>query len=162
MKKMQAFFSWVPGRCREATEEGKKRLSAPLGEIRPADERPHPYPFLATRAVPVPQAGEGFIFVFSSVFSTIEMRGYLWVGGVSARQAASLLGPPSGVVTGSPSGGVTEPAKRRRCWTRQATSLLDPPSGVVAGPAKRRHYWTCQAASLLGPSSGAITHFVTS
>ena len=64
MKKMPAFFSWVPGRCREATEEGKKRLSVPLDEMRPADERPHPYPFLATRAVPVPQAGEGFFFVF--------------------------------------------------------------------------------------------------
>ena len=73
MKKNACIFSWVPGRCREATEEGKKRLSVPLDEIRPADERPHPYPFLATRAVPVPQAGEGFLFVFSAIFATIEM-----------------------------------------------------------------------------------------
>ena len=73
MKKMPAFFSWVPGRCREATEEGKKSLSAPLDEIRPADERPHPYPFLATRAVPVPQAGEGILFVFSAIFAIVEM-----------------------------------------------------------------------------------------
>ena len=72
MKKMPAFFSWVPGRCREATEEGKKRLSVPLDEIRPADERPHPYPFLATRAVPIPQADEGFLFVFQLFFQLLR------------------------------------------------------------------------------------------
>ena len=58
MKKMPAFFSWVPGRCREATEEGKKRLSVPLDEIRPADERPHPYPLSRKRA-------RGFSLFFS-------------------------------------------------------------------------------------------------
>ena len=60
MKKMPAFFSWVPGRCREATEEGKKSLSAPLDEIRPADERPHPYPS--------PASGRGDSLCFFSYF----------------------------------------------------------------------------------------------
>ena len=64
-------------RCREVTEEGKKRRSVPLDENRPADERPHPYPFLATRAVPVPQAGEGFPLAFSAIFATVEMGRYL-------------------------------------------------------------------------------------
>ena len=60
MKKMPAFFSWVPGRCREATEEGKKRLSVPLDEIRPADERPHPYPS--------PASGRGVFLCFFRYF----------------------------------------------------------------------------------------------
>ena len=93
-----------------------------------------------------------------------------------ARQAASLLAPPSGVVTGSakrrgywarqaawllgpPSGVVTGPAKRRGYGPRQAAWLLGLPSGVVTGPAKRRGYWACQAASLLVPPSGVVTAF---
>ena len=40
---------------------------------------------------------------------------------------------PSGVNAGS--------AKRRKCWARQAASMLAPPSGINTGPAKRRKYW---------------------
>ena len=50
-----------------------------------------------------------------------------------AHQAASLLDPPSGVITG--------PAKRRHYWARQAALLLGPPSGAITGPAKRRKCW---------------------
>ena len=53
-----------------------------------------------------------------------------------ARQAASILPPPSGVNTGS--------VKRRQYWPRQAASILVPPSGVNAGPAKQRKYWARQ------------------
>ena len=65
MKTMPAFFSWVPGRCREATEEGKKRLTVPLDEIRPADEHPHPDPSSASE--------RGVFLCFSAIFAVIEM-----------------------------------------------------------------------------------------
>ncbi len=60
MKKNACIFSWVPGRCREATEEGKKRLSVPLDEIRPADEHLHP--------APSPASGRGVFLCFFSYF----------------------------------------------------------------------------------------------
>ena len=75
MKKMPAFFSWVPGRCREATEEGKKCLSVPLDKVCPADECPH--------FAPIPQASVGFSFVFSAIFATAEIGRYLWSSGVN-------------------------------------------------------------------------------
>ncbi len=65
------------------------------------------------------------------------------------RQAAWLLGLPSGAVTGA--------VKRRGYWVCQAAPLLGLPSGVVTGLAKRRRYWARQAAPLLGPPSGAVT-----
>lgn len=55
------------------SDKGQKYLFVQLGMVRPADKHPHSYPFLATCAVPLPQAGEGFPFV--SI--VIEMGRYL-------------------------------------------------------------------------------------
>lgn len=52
MKKMPAFFSWAPGRCRAATEEGEKTCLSNFAWF-----------VLRTNALTppsLPQAGEGF------------------------------------------------------------------------------------------------------
>ena len=71
MKKMPAFFSGVPGRWREATEEGKNARLSRLARF-----------ILRTNTLtppPLPQAGEGFFFVFSAIFAVIEMGIVEWI-----------------------------------------------------------------------------------
>lgn len=72
-EKMFAFLSWKPGRWHEATK-GKNTYSSSLACFVLPVNALTPYPFLATCAVPLPQAGDGFPFV--SI--VIEMGRYLW------------------------------------------------------------------------------------
>ena len=47
------------------SDKGQEYLLVQLGMLRPADERPHPYPFLTTRC-PAPASGRGLSFYFHS------------------------------------------------------------------------------------------------
>lgn len=55
------------------SDKGQEYLLVQLGMLRPADKRSHSYPFLAPCAVPIPQAGEGSLFISTA----IEMGRYL-------------------------------------------------------------------------------------
>ena len=82
-EKMFAFLSWKPGRWHEATK-GKNTYSSSLACFVLPVNALTPYPFLATCAVPIPQAGDGFPFV--SI--VIEMGRYLWPLDGSSNDAA--------------------------------------------------------------------------
>jgi len=48
------------------SDKGQKYLLVQFGMVRPADERPYPTLF-SLRAVPFPQAGEGFPFISTAI-----------------------------------------------------------------------------------------------
>ena len=83
-EKMPAFFSWVPGRCRAATEEGEKTCLSNFAWF-----------VLRTNALtppPLPQAGERFSFIPTAIFTTFEMGRHLCpLGGVCPVHKCALL-----------------------------------------------------------------------